>query len=132
MSEWNAPERVGEDWETESLDRLERVTLKRGTIEAWFDLSSEDRGPEPTPVSADAALRLLAAEASDRLGWKWTVDKGADGEPWYALCGSTHWYSMPGSDAYDFTQGLGGYGFDDAVAALHGKFLLETAMKAKL
>lgn len=79
----------------------------------------------------DVVLRLLAAEASDRLGWVWEVVRGTDEDPdlWAARCGSTSWWAVGVSGSLNFEQGLGGYGREEIVAAMHGRFLLQDALR---
>jgi len=74
----------------------------------------------------DVVLRLLAAEASDRLGWVWEVGgntargrKGIDSVDW----------SVCPVDGIRTESDLYLFGPDDVLASLVGRFLLEDAMK---
>lgn len=73
----------------------------------------------------DVVLRLLAAEASDRLGWVWEVDTG----DWIASGGKSMWgrHAETGEpitydDHFGFTD-------DDLLASLMGRFLLADALR---
>ena len=74
----------------------------------------------------DVVLRLLAAEASDRLGWVWEVGgisvrgrKGSEVVDW-SVCPVDGIRTE--SDLYLFSP-------DDVLASLHGRFLLADALR---
>lgn len=81
--------------------------------------------------NGDDYLRLLAAEASDRLGWTWTVDPypefpsaefvvgGFGMGGWQVHGGAYHWHARLRD----------GETPDELLAALHGKYLLDDAMR---
>jgi hypothetical protein len=94
---------------------------------------NEDRSPiYGEPVPADAALRLLAAEASDRLGWQWrlreykgvrTAEADRLGDCcWSAETSGIVFVTSP--DQFTFTP-------DELLACLHGRYLLDAAMKER-
>ena len=85
---------------------------------------------EAEEVSAprEVVIRLLAAEASDRLGWVWVPDADNDGRiVGMDTAGGSNYVIWRESgvvaiDAGDFTP-------DELLAAMHGRFLLEEALR---
>ena len=137
--EWSKPVK-GKDgrWESESLaDQSRAIDLnEQGTVRIFADYDDACYAPR------DVVLRLLAAEASDRLGWVWEVrvfdeayeddeewSEDERGEAvttdawrgrWAEDCGTLVWHPMSGR--HGFTS-------DAVLAAYHGKFLLEDALR---
>lgn len=79
----------------------------------------------------DVVLRLLAAEASDREGFEWRVEQepGGQGHPTIVrLLGQwCVWRYIPEGHFYCVADDT--FAGDELLAALHGRFLLEDAIK---
>lgn len=116
--EWSKPVKGPYGW---SVDRGE---TKLGLFwDGDLVIRDDDYGSPTAP--RDVVLRLLAAEASDRLGWVWEVDTG----DWIASGGKSMWgrHAETGEpitydDHFGFTA-------DDILASLHGRFLLADALR---
>jgi len=116
--EWSKPVKGPYGW---SVDRGEtRVGI---FWDGDLVIRDDDYGSPTAP--RDVVLRLLAAEASDRLGWVWEVNTGE----WIASSGKSMWgrHAETGEpitydDHFGFTA-------DELLAAMHGRFLLEDALR---
>lgn len=112
--------------------------VKDKDIPYWWSGNGRERfyaGPDGVEVSdpdgglefpRDVVLRLLAAEASDRLGWVWEVGgtsvrgrKGSEVVDW-SVCPVDGIRTE--SDLYLFSP-------DDVLASLMGRFLLADAIR---
>lgn len=128
--QWSVPENQADgDWRTDRIHReapfgLDAVSVLANDVDV-MRVNTEDE--THISVTRDAMLKVLAAEANDRVGWKWTVEYFTDDLCWVARCGSAAWTCYGKTGAYEFEPGIGGFGFDDVIAALHGKYLLEAA-----
>ena len=103
------------------------VIFSDGEITAEREATGYDGGTvyDAVHTTRDVVLRLLAAEASDRLGWVWEVDAGE----WIASSGMSMWgrHAETGEpitydDHFGFTS-------DELLASLMGRFLLADALR---
>ena len=76
----------------------------------------------------DVVLRLLAAEASDRLGWVWEVER-FPGSVRVKKAGKhyVNWMDDPPEGTVDISGGT----TDEILAAMHGRFLLLDALEGR-
>ena len=123
--EWSKPVKLNGGWYMGTPDG-ESVQL--ASLDGQWrvgDLGVTSGTGEAASAPRDVVLRLLAAEASDRLGWVWEVDTG----DWIASGGKSMWgrHAETGEpitydDHFGFTA-------DDLLASLHGRFLLADALR---
>ncbi len=141
--EWSKPVKdESGDWRSETvgapMGHYHDALLRDGYIGEGMDRT--------TAIPAHVALRLLAAEASDRLGWVWRPYQMPPG-PLHMCCeiGGEWWFDNGTSGAGTpveatptFRFGLvkssvhGGMPFptpDELLALHHGRFLLEDALR---
>jgi hypothetical protein len=143
VTEWSKPEKnAGGNYETSSIEGSITATasLENGQLFHEMDQWTTADGPIP----ADAALRLLAAEASERLGYEWLIEntESSLGPKVIATAKpkkpSSHesitwhrWLGYEGTNETELGVDYQGATGDEVLAALHGKFLLDDAVKAK-
>lgn len=117
----------------------ESVTLEDGVIAA----SQFDTGFASAP--RDVVLRLLAAEASDRLGWDWRPYRMPPVGPLHMSTAAGEWWFDDGTSGdgtpvespptfrfHALPGDGGGLVFltpDELLAAMHGRFLLADALR---
>ena len=136
MDEWSKPVKTGDEWESERLGSAygyKRVGVA-DDVRIDTDLSS---------VSAprEVVLRLLAAEASDRLGWVWEVERDNaehfvsrenHGPRFVATCpmmGIVWRMDDPGTFYMNLLYRANPLTVDNHLASLHGCFLAEDALR---
>ena len=114
--------------------------VKDKDIPYWWSGNGRKRfyvGPDGLEVSdpdgaieipRDAVLRLLAAEASDRLGWVWEVER-FPGSVRVKKAGKhyVNWMDDPPEGTVDISGGT----TDEILAAMHGRFLLLDALEGR-
>jgi len=118
--EWSKPVKDGDGhWRSETvgapMGHYHAALLADGMIG-----EANDR---VTAIPAHVALRLLAAEASDRLGLAWYLTPDFTG----SHCKVGEW-QLRTDGAITFEPGVCETP-DQLLAALHGRFLLEDAMR---
>lgn len=119
--EWSKPVKDEDgDWRSETvgapMGHYHDALLRDGYIGEGMD--------RQTAIPAHVALRLLAAEASDRLGWVWEVDEGFVSARRAGSVGSP---CIVNRDGIRF--GTSSPQPDELIAAMHGRFLLSDALR---
>ena len=120
--EWSKPVKEGDEWESELLGSAygyKRVSVADDEVCVETNISA-------IPAPRDVVLRLLAAEASDRLGWVWEVER-FPGSVRVKKAGKhyVNWMDDPPEGTVDISGGT----TDEILASLHGKFLLADAIR---
>lgn len=137
MAEWSKPEKKEAQWNAKNFETGEDVSLENGEVQVC-DRHTCHSAPR------DVVLRLLAAEASDRLGWEWVPFRVSHLSPLFMHCPVGEWWYDNGTSgpdtpaevppAFRFNLVRDGSGFlpdltpDQLLAALHGRQLLEDKM----
>lgn len=128
--EWSKPVKaLGGAWRMAAAkvgpDGIDCVHFEEGLLRI-----TNDDGWHAAP--RDVVLRLLAAEASDRLGWVWEVARRTTNlgtRYWLADCEKGRWEGG-GRDALVFEpHGQPVLAPDELLAAMWGRFLLEDALR---
>lgn len=119
--EWSKPVKDEEgDWRSETVGapvgHYHDALLRDGYIGEGMD--------RQTAIPAHVALRLLAAEASDRLGWVWEVRRDNDGKAKSASPGSWVEWRRDGHVTVESD-----FNSDELLACQHGRFLLADALR---
>lgn len=115
--EWSKPVKGPYGW---SVDRGE---TKLGLFwDGDLVIRDDDYGSPTAP--RDVVLRLLAAEASDRLGWVWEVRRDNDGKAKSASPGSWVEWRRDGHVTVESD-----FNSDELLACQHGRFLLADALR---
>lgn len=123
--EWSKPVKEGEEWVCKEIDAAgDVVTLfANGTL-----MVEAQAGWSEGSAPRDVVLRLLAAEASDRLGWVWEVER-FPGSVRVKKAGKhyVNWMDDPPEGTVDISGGT----TDEILAAMHGRFLLLDALEGR-
>ena len=125
--EWSKPVKEGDEWESELLGSAygyKRVSVADDEVCVETNISA-------IPAPRDVVLRLLAAEASDRLGWVWEQGDTSEGEPMFRLAigGPYLQWKTIGARGFEFRQAPQPLTPDEFLAAMHGRFLLADAIR---
>lgn len=143
--EWSKPVKGDEDTWRVTLDNGYSegsiVIFSDGEITAEREATGDDGGTVYAPVHAprDVVLCLLAAEASDRLGWVWDIANfggvlgwiaqgSADDEPRFRWIRGDREHE-PVADRTTVFRPLPANSPDELLAAQHGYFLLADAIR---
>ncbi len=127
MSEWTKPVKGADGvWVSEYTPRDHPTGDDVSVVLDDNGMLGESEEGLAVYAPRDIVLRLLAAEASDRLGWVWEVT------PEKAQTGAhleVSWEVM--AEGVTFTGSYQTREHDALIASLHGRFLLEDAMAGK-
>lgn len=133
--EWSKPVKEADGRWTMRLGEWNRAPFVSVSAEDVYALSENEGALSPR----DVVLRLLAAEASDRLGWVWDIANFGGVLGWIAQ-GSTddeprfRWIRgdrehEPVADRTTVFRPLPANSPDELLAAQHGYFLLADAIR---
>jgi hypothetical protein len=138
---WSKPERIEVEVVCRDFDAGPPFEYRCKCREDYCDACGSEREYHPYKYTAELAsgdevLRLLAAEASDRLGWVWEVENMGRSVGWVAQSVPADMPSVlkfrwldNGSGPVSTKPQTFGHTPDELLAALHGKFLLEDAIR---
>ena len=128
--EWSKPVKGADGWSANLSPRND--TKWRVGVDATLDAEGlcvvDGFGHDAAVAPRDVVLRLLAAEASDRLGWVWEVGNDPN-IGWHASSGESLWGRHASTGRPITADDHFGMNPDELLASLHGAFMLEDALR---